>query len=145
MTNLTRYAGGLALLAFGLSATPPAYGDEKSDPEGEAGPPPIKTVSLGRFFVRDLRATEDAKVRLSFTLHAKIDPEHTRVAMKYVESHKHRLSNEVLTAIRTCEQNEFQEPGLKRFRRRIHARLRRAMPELPIEHLLVGEYEYLFE
>lgn len=145
MNKPSRYARCILCLAACLLATPPTRGAEAASDEPQDTPRPIKTVQIGRFYIRDLRATEDAKVRLSFTLHAKIDPEHTHFAMKFVEGHKHRLRNEVLTAVRTCEQNDFQEPGLNRFRRRIHARLHRAVPQLPIELLLIGEYEYLFE
>ena len=123
----------------------PAAAAEAREQEDQAEPIPVKTVRIGQFFIRDLRATEDAKVRLNFTLHAKIDPEHSQAVERYVKSHRHRLRNEVITAVRTCEQNDFQEADLTRFRRRIHARLRRAMPQLKIERLLVGEYEYLFE
>lgn len=134
------------LLVVGLAIASPVAAASKDAKQGEpAEPEAIKTVMIGQFFIRDLRATEDAKVRLSFSLHAKIAEEDAQAAESFVKSHKHRLRNEVITAIRTCEQNDFQEADLTRFRRRIHARLRRAMPQLKIERLLVGEYEYLFE
>ncbi len=147
MSNGSRRGVWFALgLVIGLiTLSPASAADTATQEQEQAESLPIKTVLIGQFFMRDLRVTEDAKVRLSFTLHAKIDPEHARVAERLVESHKHRLRNEVITAVRTCEQNEFQEPDLTRFRCRIQARLRRAMPQLPIEQLLVGEYEYLFE
>ena len=147
MFAFTRRPHRLLALAVGLAIASPASATTAAprEKEDQAEPKPIKTVMIGQFYIRDLRATEDAKVRLSFTLHAKIDAEEASEAERFVKRYKHRLRNEVITAIRTCEQNEFQEADLTRFRCRIHARLRRAMPKLKIERLLVGDFEYLFE
>ncbi len=99
-------------------------------------------VSLGEFSISELRAVEGAKLRIHFHLYAGVDADEAESLRKQVEEHQHRIRNEVLIAIRLCEQHEFQEPGLDRVRRRVLARLNRSLPDLPIDRLLVGEFEY---
>ncbi len=144
-TNRSRlFVAGLLAMAC-LAA--PARGAEKSSKkaEDEAEKPTPEIVLLGRFMLRDLRVTEGTKLRLSFALYAEVNPEHAEVARTVTETHKHRIRSEVITAVRTAQQQDFHEPELERFRRRIFLRLRRTASYLAIERILIGEFELLVD
>lgn len=137
------------LIALTLAALATPTGAVAAQAEGAkeaANEAPAETsasaVSLGEYSIRDLRTVEGTTLRINFQLYASVDADEAKSAVKEVEEHQHRIRNEVLIAIRLCEQHEFQEPDLDRVRRRILARLNRALPNLPIEKLLVGEFEY---
>lgn len=125
-------------LSFGLSATAEA----KPKKEVVEEPPVMAGIELGRFLVRDLRPAEGIKVRLSFVLYAEVEEDLAGRTEKVIKSFRHRVRNEVLVALRMSEQHDFQEPGLETFRRRIFLRLRRVIPQLVFNRLLIGEYEY---
>lgn len=107
--------------------------------------PLYEGILIDRFMVRDLRPAEGAKIRLSFALYAEVEPENASAVHQLMKISKHRIRSEVLVAIRTCEQHDFQEPGLERFRRRILVRLRRTIPELKAKAFLIGEFEFFNE
>lgn len=113
-------------------------------PAADEGPA-IKAVSLGQYLISDLRAVEGAKLRVSFELYLDADEEHSHELRELVGAYKHRIRSEVITAIRTCEQTDFEEPDLARMRSRVIARLKRALPELPIDKLYVGAFQYYNE
>lgn len=137
-----------ACLLAGMALGMPAYAAETSsvaEEEQVAAEPQPEVISLGRFQLREFRATEGAKIRLSFALYAEVDAERGEAIRELVSTHEHRIRDEVITAVRTAVQSDFHEPELTRFRRRILFRLRRAADYLPIERLLIGEFEYLLE
>lgn len=134
-------AASLAVVTLAMSASASGGG---SAPPAEKGPA-IKAVSLGQYLISDLRAVEGAKLRVSFELYLDADDEHSHELRALVSSYKHRIRSEVITAIRTCEQTDFEEPDLARMRSRVIARLKRALPELPIDKLYVGAFQYFNE
>lgn len=138
--NHPQFASRVLAVAIALMACSSA--DAKAKDKAEEEPPKMVGLKVGRFMVRDLRPAEGIKVRLSFTLYAEVAEETRSQAERVIESHRHRIRNEVLIALRTSEQHEFQEPGLDTFRRRINLRLKRVVPALVLERLLIGEYEY---
>lgn len=133
----------LAVVTLGASASASGGGGHAA-PAAEEGPA-IKAVSLGQYLISDLRAVEGAKLRISFELYLDADDEHAHELRELVGAYKHRIRSEVITAIRTCEQTDFEEPDLDRMRSRIIVRLKRALPELPIEKLFVGAFQYFNE
>jgi flagellar basal body-associated protein FliL len=145
MISATLKALIAALAIFTLAASASASGGGgHAAPATEEGPA-IKAVSLGQYLISDLRAVEGAKLRVSFELYLDADDEHSHELRELVSAYKHRIRSEVITAIRTCEQAEFEEPDLDRMRSRIIVRLKRALPELPIEKLFVGAFQYFNE
>lgn len=126
-----------------LAASPAMAAPEPA--KEEAAEPTTEAVLLGRFRIRDMRAAEGIKLRLNFALYAEVDSsqaEQVKQIEQLIEQRKNRVRSEVIIAIRTAEQSDFQEPGLERLRRRIFVRLRRTEPRLPVQELLIGEFEY---
>lgn len=140
LTN--RFAiGVLSLLLFCGVAPTCAKGAESADKDAEEQPT-FEAVSLGEYLIRDFRVVEGSKLRISFELYAQVEEEDAESFRQLADSHEHRIRNEVLVAVRTCEQADFQEPDLDRMRRRILARLKRTMRMQAIQGLLVGEFEF---
>lgn len=113
--------------------------------DASAEAPRLKGLLIDRFMIRDLRPAEGTKIRLSFSVYAEVAESNAESTRQLLETSKHRIRSEVLVAIRTCEQHEFQEPGLDRLRRRTLLRLRRTVPALKLEGLLIGEFEFFNE
>ena len=130
----------LTLIAI---ASPAIAGGTSAPAAGKA--PVVRAVSVGEYMISDLRAAEGAKLRISFELYIDADDEHLDELHAMVGDYRHRIRSEVIVAIRTSEQTDFEEPGLDRMRRRILARLKRALPELPIDKLYVGAFQYFSE
>lgn len=126
-------------------ATPPKAMAAEQAAESDPKAPRAEVVLLGRFQIREVRATEGAKNRTTFALYAEVAPDQATMFRALLGRRKHRIRNEVITAVRGCEQREFQQPGLGHFRRRIYLRLRRTHPELMIKRLLIGEFEFIAE
>lgn len=142
-TTLKALTASLAVVTLAASASASGGGGHAA-PAAEEGPA-IKAVSLGQYLISDLRAIEGAKLRISFELYLDADEEHLHELRELVGAYKHRIRSEVITAIRICEQTDFEEPDLDRMRSRVIARLKRALPELPIEKLYVGAFQYFNE
>jgi len=145
MISTTLKALLTALLVVTLIGSASASGGGgHSAPAADEGPA-VRAVSLGQYLISDLRAVEGAKLRISFELYVDADDEHAHELRELVSAYKHRIRNEVIVAVRTCEQKDFEEPNLDRMRSRVIARLKRALPELPIEKLFVGSFQYYNE
>lgn len=142
---MNRRSALTAALCFGLLVALPAAAADPKAADDIAPPPPLKAVELGRFSIRDLRPAEGVKLRLAFTLYANVEAESFERTAGLVEKRRHRIRNAVLTAIRTAEQSDFQQPGLERLRRRVFVRLQRVEPQLPVQELLIGEFEYFVD
>ncbi|MEN0109838.1 MAG: hypothetical protein AAF805_03860 [Planctomycetota bacterium] len=130
-----------------LGAAAPAVGDgggAGSDDGGAEAPKP-DSASFGRFLLRDLRTVEGAKTRLSFSLHGMATGDDFTRLKTMLPHYEHRIRSEVATAVRLTPLPDFQQPGLERFRRRMLVRLRRALPALPIDALLIGEFELFLD
>ena len=133
------------VLSCSALAAPSYAAKAKPSAEEEATEPASVGVLLGRFQVRELRAAEGAKIRLAFAVYSEVPEDQAEATRALLESHKSRIRDAVLTAIRTCEQEEFHDPSLVRFRRRVQLRLWRMVPRLACDRLLVGEYEFRIE
>lgn len=125
----------------------PAPNDKKqgeSDPEAEVQPVWVG-YEIGDFTIKDVRPAEGAKTRLSFTLHAAVIDEELPKFKKLASARTARIRDQVITSIRLSEPTAYQEADLGHLRRRILLRLRRALPELKIEEMLLSEWHYVVE
>jgi hypothetical protein len=101
----------------------------------------IRGVDLGEYRIRAHYPVESQKSTVRFVLHASIASEKFPEAQAVVENRRHRLRDEVITATRMTPLATFDEPGLTSFRRRILVRLRRTLPELPIDDVFVSDFQ----
>jgi hypothetical protein len=101
----------------------------------------IRGVELGEYRVRANYPVEAQKSTVTFALHAAVPSERYVEARRWVESRQHRVRDQVITATRMTPLALMDEPGLTSFRRRILLRLRRALPELPIDDVYVSDFQ----
>ncbi|WP_146398593.1 hypothetical protein [Pseudobythopirellula maris] len=136
----------LVATLLALAATPAAAAEPAAEPgdEEQAEPAPVG-VKLGDFRIRDSRATEGIKVRLSFTLFTSVPEDEAEAFRQKLEARRGRLGDAVLVAVRIALPEEFEEPNLARLRRRIQLQVRRGLPGLPINELYVSDFSYLIE
>jgi hypothetical protein len=98
-------------------------------------------VELGEYRVRANYPVEAQKSTVKFVLFGVVPSEQFDEAQRLMEAHEHRVRDHVITVTRMTPLILFDEPGLASFRRRILLRLRRALPELPIEDVYVSDFQ----
>ena len=113
----------------------PAAGEDTAEEEVRT-----PTLELGSFKINDLRPTRNETARLTFTLHLAFSKDLTEKQVEQFEKWKHRLRDQVITAVRVSEMKDFQEPNLGRLRRRILIRVNRLLKRKLAEEVLVTKY-----
>jgi hypothetical protein len=101
---------------------------------------PTPTLDLGSFKINDLRPTRNETARLTFTLHLAFSKELTENQVAQLDNWKHRLRDQVITAVRISEMKDFQEPDLDKLRRRVLIRVNRLLKAKLAEEVLVTKY-----
>lgn len=101
----------------------------------------VRGVELGEYRIRADYPVEAQKSIVRFVLHGAVASERFAEAQRVVEARRHKLRDEVITATRMTPLDVFDEADLTRFRRRILVRLRRALPELPLDDVYVGDFQ----
>jgi hypothetical protein len=140
--------------ARSLAATPPDASDhsatgtssetdaEVDDVESASG---FRGVDLGNFSVRNYRAGPAQRQRVAFTLHAAVRNENFKQFEQLFEHRKNKVRDQVIVAIRLVPTEDYDDPELKKLRRRILLRLRRTLPELKFDDLFVSDFDLSVE
>jgi hypothetical protein len=97
-------------------------------------------VELGEYHIRAYYPVQAQKSTVRFVLHAKVPAERYSDISQVVTSRLNKLRDQVIIATRMMPLALFDEPGLESFRRRILMRLKRAVPELEIDDVLVSDF-----
>jgi hypothetical protein len=129
-------------LASGHSS--PTEADSGADPHAAAAAAAgvkIRGVELGEYKIRANYPVEAQKSTVTFVLHATVASERYDEARRLVEAHRNRVRDQVITVTRMTPLALLDEPELTSFRRRILMRLRRALPELPIDDVYVSDFQ----
>ena len=144
-TQLTRWLFFVVLAINVASATPiqAQTAGETDAAEAESKTEEVvrtPTLDLGSFKINDLRPTRNETARLTFKLHVAFSEELTEKQVARLENWKHRLRDQVITAVRISEIKDFQEPDLGKLRRRILIRVNRLLKIKLAEEVLVTKY-----
>jgi hypothetical protein len=134
----------LALLGNGKLSHAASHGAghaPSADEIEHAGDASGRGIELGEYHLRSYYPVEAQKSIIRFVLYATAAPDHLADTRRLVRERRHRIRDQVITATRMVPLNEFDAPDLKSFRRRIHWRLRRALPELMLEDVYVSEFQ----
>jgi hypothetical protein len=148
--------GCAALVSLGatpLQASSPAdhHGDSAEElPGEEAEEVPIdeskrRTFELGEFVIKSFRPVEQEQLVIRLIVHAEVTPEQKARFTALWPSYQQRVRSQIITAVRVVSPQEFDDPQLRALRRRIFLRLRRVLPDLPIEQIYVSDFSYLVE
>jgi hypothetical protein len=113
---------------------------EKVD-EGEVSPDRIRGIEVGEFRIRAYYPVQAQKSMVRFVLHLTAKGERYASLQTLVKTRRHKIRDQVITGTRLVPLADFDEADLKSFRRRIVLRLRRTMPELPLDDAYVSNFE----
>jgi hypothetical protein len=98
-------------------------------------------MDLGEYRIRSYYPVQAQKSIVRFVVYATAPPDRLAEAKQLAANRRHKIRDQIVSATRMMSLAEFDDPDLKRFRRRIVLRLRRALPELPIADLYISNFE----
>ena len=98
-------------------------------------------VELGEYRIRSYYPVQAQKSIVRFMIYATALPDRLAEAQQLAARRRHKIRDQIVAATRMMPLTEFDDPDLKRFRRRILLRLRRALPQLPIEDIYISNFE----
>jgi hypothetical protein len=101
----------------------------------------FQPLELGKFRIRAYYPVEAQKSTVQFVLYATVTKERVADSRQLVDSHRHKLRDQIITATRMAPLSLFDEPELSSFRRRLLVRLRRALPELVVDDIYVSDFQ----
>jgi hypothetical protein len=117
-------------------AEAPAESQDVSE-ESAAG---TRAIKLGEFNIRVYHSVSTRKDSVSFILYATVKKDDYPTFEGLYSHHKNKVRDQVVVATRLVPVEDYDDPELKKFRRRIWLRLRRSMPELPIDDLYLSDF-----
>jgi hypothetical protein len=132
----------LAMAATAALVAPPAYGSGGAPAElgGEsaAKPAPVRTdlLNLDGFRIRGCRRTDQEVIDLRFGVCLVLSSKATESDFQRLGHWKNRLRDQVITAVRGANPEDFADPELRRLQRLIVFRMKR----LPVGSLILGVY-----
>lgn len=100
----------------------------------------FRGVELGEFSIRTIRTVPARRHQVSFVLFATIKSEHYKEFDKLYRQRTNKVRDQVIAATRLVPIEDYDDPELTRFRRRILLRLRRTLPELAIDNVFVSDF-----
>ena len=98
------------------------------------------TLELGQFNIKDLRPIRNETAKLTFTLYLAFSESLDEQQVDQLEHWKHRLRDQVITAVRVTQMKDFQEPDLSSLRRNILIRVNRLLKSKSVEEVFLTEY-----
>jgi hypothetical protein len=119
----------------------PAHGEEHASEAVDYSGLKTRGIDLGEYRIRTYYPVDAQKSTVRFVLHISVASEHYAEMKRLVENHVHKLRDQVITATRMTPLALFDESELKTFRRRLFARLSRALPELALEDVYISEFQ----
>lgn len=139
--GMTTLAAALSIADVCLAS---AHGASPEPAEASAPTPPDANsngIYLGEFDIRSHYPIKAQKSNVEFVLYASASEDDRERARHVTSERQHKIRDQVIVTTRLVPLAEFDEPDLKRFRRRILLRLRRTLPELVIDDVYVSEFQ----
>jgi hypothetical protein len=156
MNRLSRLiaASSFATILFGMCATPvsasghgaaPAAVKEEAGAVGDPSADGSRAVKLGEFSIRVYHTVSSRKDVVSFVIYAVVGKDHYPDFDHAYAHRKNKVRDQVIVATRLVPIEDYDDPELKKFRRRILLRLRRTLPELPIDDVYFSDFSLMSE
>jgi hypothetical protein len=114
--------------------------EAESNHVSEASADGSRAVELGEFTIRVFHAVSTRKDTVKFVLHAVVGKDNYATFDRYYAHRQNKVRDQIVVATRLVPIDDYDDPELKKFRRRILLRLRRTLPELPIQDVLVSDF-----
>jgi hypothetical protein len=99
-----------------------------------------RAVKLGEFSVRVFHSVSSRKDSVTFVLQARIKKDDFESFERLYPHRKIKVRDQVIVATRLVPIDDYDDPELTKFRRRIYLRLRRAIPELSIDDVYLSDF-----
>ncbi len=99
-----------------------------------------RAVKLGEFSIRVYHTVSSRKDTVTFILHAIVAKDKFSEFEHGYIHRKNKTRDQIVVATRLVPIEDYDDPELKKFRRRILLRLRRSLPELPIEDIQLSDF-----
>ena len=119
-------------------ATEPAAA--QTDDVGAESATGFRGIKLGEFKIRTSHTVSSRQDGVSFILYATVKNDDFKTFDRLFENRKIKIRDQVVVATRLVPIEDYDDPELAKFRRRILLRLRRTMPELPIDNVYVSDF-----
>jgi hypothetical protein len=105
--------------------------------ESESG---YRAIKLGEFKIRTSNSALSRKDSVAFILHATVKSEDYETFDHLYRHRKNKVRDQIVIATRLVPMEDYDDPELKKFRRRVLLRLRRSLPELPIDEVYISDF-----
>ena len=115
---------------------PPA----ESEDAGAESATGFRGIELGEFKIRTSHTVASRRDSVSFVLHAAVKSEDYKNFERQIERRISKMRDLVVVATRLVPIEDYDDPELKKFRRRILLRLHRSLPELPIADVYISDF-----
>ncbi len=126
------------------SASPSEHGDQpeadESDDLGAESASGFRGIKLGEFKIRMSHTVSSRQDGVSFILYATVKNDDFKASAELFENRKIKIRDQVVIATRLVPIEDYDDPELVKFRRRLVLRLRRTIPELPIDNVYVSDF-----
>ncbi|MCG8450940.1 MAG: hypothetical protein MI725_15340 [Pirellulales bacterium] len=100
------------------------------------------TLTIGRFEIKDNRPRANVTAKVTFTLHLALASSTDVKTVRQLENWKHRLRDQVITAMRKTAIKDFLEPDLHLLSRNILLRINRLLKVPMVEEILITEFAF---
>lgn len=104
-----------------------------------------RAVKLGEFKIRVYHTVSSRKDTVAYVLHAVVGKKEFETFHRLYPHRKHKVRDQVVVATRLVPIDDYDDPKLEKFRRRVLLRLRRTLPELPIEDVYLSDFSLMSE
>jgi hypothetical protein len=112
----------------------------ESDDFGAESATGFRGVKLGEYKIRMSHTVSSRQDGVSFILYATVKEDDFKTFERLFANRKIKIRDQVVVATRLVPIEDYDDPELARFRRRIFLRLRRTMPELPIDNIYISDF-----
>lgn len=134
------HGGGTKPAAHGDAGHGSSHAAADENPVSAESADGSRAVKLGEFSVRVYHSIASRKDTVTFILQARIQKDDFESFERIYPHRKIKVRDQVIVATRLVPIDDYDDPELKKFRRQIYLRLRRAIPELPIDDVYLSDF-----
>jgi flagellar basal body-associated protein FliL len=129
----------------GVTLPPDAGADAGLWPEqpSEEAAKDLEEVDLGEFTVTAFQPISNTTLRIDFHLYGTVDADEKADFEKAWEENMHRVRDQVITTVRSCELAELTEAGLGLIKRKILEKTNRTFGEPLLQTVIFSDFSFI--
>jgi len=139
-----RLLASLMYLVSCVGLMSPAWGQQEQ-PEDSSVEVELATqmiMDLGHIEVENVEPIRNQTEKISVQIRLVLAESADEKVLASLEHWRHRLRDQVIIAIRSCNTSDFLEPELHRLRSQIQYRLKRTLKSRLVEDVLLADYSF---